>query len=119
MWLPTILVPTGTSGSGTLRVWLSPVHWNNHIGYLGYTPSEIFSKAYLGSSIGIYNGLVYDLMNGGIDVQFMDSSLINLFKYNSVQDLTKVIDNLNINSGMQQAEEPVTIDPTLYKSTII
>jgi chitin synthase len=29
----------------------------------------------------------------------MDSTLINLFKYSSGQDLTKLVDNLNIDSG--------------------
>ncbi|KAI9574138.1 hypothetical protein HD554DRAFT_2165640 [Boletus coccyginus] len=34
------------------------------------------------------------------DAQFMDSTLVNLFKYSSGQDLMKAINNLNIDSGM-------------------
>ncbi|KAG8221755.1 hypothetical protein J3R82DRAFT_2052 [Butyriboletus roseoflavus] len=93
------------------------IHWNNHIGYMGYTPQEISSMANLGSSLSIYNGLIYDLTDylnyspavkgpnseqapTGTDTQFMDSTLVNLFKYTSGQDLMKGINNLNIDSGM-------------------
>ncbi|KAF8546100.1 hypothetical protein OG21DRAFT_1491584 [Imleria badia] len=91
------------------------MRWNNRIGYMGYTPQEISSMANSGHSLGIYDGLIYDLteyVNYGpavqgpsgeaapsADDQFMDSTLVNLFKYSSGQDLTKLIDNLNIDSG--------------------
>ncbi|KAG6373006.1 chitin synthase-domain-containing protein [Boletus reticuloceps] len=74
-----------------------------------------------GRAIGIYDGLIYDLteyVNFGpsvqgphgevtpsADSQFMDSTLVNLFKYSSGQDLTKAINNLNIGSGTLAAQK--------------
>jgi chitin synthase len=64
--------------------------------------------------LSIYDGLIYDLtdyVNYGpavqgpsgevapsTDAQSMDSTLVNLFKYSSGQDLTKAINNLGIDS---------------------
>ena len=97
------------------------MRWNNRVGYMGYTPQELSSMANSGYSLGIYDGLIYDLtayVNYGpavqgpsgevapsTDAQFMDSSLVNLFKYSSGQDLTKAIDNLNIDSGTLAAQK--------------
>jgi len=93
------------------------MHWNNHVGYMGYTPQEISSMANSGYSLGIYDSLIYNLtdyVNYGpsgeqaptsMDDQFMDSSVINLFKYSSGQDLTKAIDNLNIDAGTLTAQK--------------
>ncbi|KAG1744846.1 glycosyltransferase family 2 protein [Suillus lakei] len=69
-----------------------------------------------GYSLGIYNGMIYDLttyvnygpavqapsgqqLPGGIDDQFMDTSVVDLFKINSGQDLTKQFDSLNLDSA--------------------
>ncbi|KAG6333627.1 hypothetical protein ID866_5463 [Astraeus odoratus] len=88
------------------------MRWNNRVGYMGYTPSEIKSMANSGSSLGIYNGLIYDLTDyikyppavltpygtqagGSVDTQFMSSAIVDLFTYNSGQDLTK-----KINAGL-------------------
>ncbi|KAF8447874.1 P-loop containing nucleoside triphosphate hydrolase protein [Boletus edulis BED1] len=98
------------------------MRWNNRVGYMGYTPQEISSMANTnGRALGIYDGLIYDLteyVNFGpsvqgphgevapsADSQFMDSTLVNLFKYSSGQDLTKAIDNLNIDSGTLAAQK--------------
>ena len=84
------------------------MHWNNCVGYIGYTPQEIKSNANLGSSLGIYDGLVCDLTDyinyppavitptgmqagGGVDTAFMSEMIVDLFKYNSGQDLTRKI----------------------------
>lgn len=92
------------------------MRWNNRVGYMGYTPQEISTMANSGYSLGIYNNMIYDLttyvnygpavqapsgqqLPGGIDAQFMDTSVVNLFKYNSGQDLTKQFDSLNLDSA--------------------
>ena len=98
------------------------MRWKNRVGYIGYTPQEISSMANSGRSLGILDGLIYDLTNyinygpavqvpfgeqapSGTDAQFMDSSLINLFKYSSGQDITKSVNNLNIDSGTLAAQK--------------
>ncbi|KAF8439408.1 hypothetical protein L210DRAFT_3673100 [Boletus edulis BED1] len=92
------------------------MHWNNRVGYMGYTPQEISSMANTnGHALGIYDGLIYDLteyVNFGpsvqgphgevapsADSQFMDSTLVNLFKYSSGQLLMKAIDNSTLTLG--------------------
>ncbi|KAI6120169.1 glycosyltransferase family 2 protein [Pisolithus croceorrhizus] len=83
-----------------------PDWWNNRVGYVGYTPSEIQDMANSGSSLGILDGLIYDLTTyinyppavitptgtqagGSVDTQFMSSTIVDLFKVNSGQDFTK------------------------------
>jgi len=68
-----------------------------------------------GYLLGIYNGMIYDLTSyvnyrsaiealageqlpGGIDIEFTNSSVVNLFKYKSGQDLTKDLDSLGLGS---------------------
>ncbi|KAF8437697.1 P-loop containing nucleoside triphosphate hydrolase protein [Boletus edulis BED1] len=92
------------------------MHWNNHVGYMGYTPQEISSMANTnGRTLGIYDGLIYDLTEyvnfspsvqgphgevaPSVDSQFMDSTLVNLFKYSSGQVLTKAINNSTLTLG--------------------
>ncbi|KIJ64935.1 glycosyltransferase family 2 protein [Hydnomerulius pinastri MD-312] len=92
------------------------MRWNNRVGYMGYTPQEITNLANTGHSLGIYDSMIYDLTDyvnygpavkapygqqvpGGTDMQFMDTSVVNLFKYSSGQDLTKALDNLNIDAA--------------------
>jgi len=40
----------------------------------------------------------------GIDIEFTNSSVINLFKYKSGQDLTKDFDSLGLDSTMQDSQ---------------
>ncbi|KAH9947887.1 glycosyltransferase family 2 protein [Amylocystis lapponica] len=92
------------------------MRWNNRVGWLGITPKYLSSMASSGSVVGIYNGIIYDLTsyvkNGpatatlpnnqvppsGIDVHFMHPSIVNVFQYNSGQDVTKAIHALNLDS---------------------
>ncbi|KAF8836252.1 glycosyltransferase family 2 protein [Paxillus ammoniavirescens] len=90
------------------------MRWNNRVGYMGYTPQEISNMANTGSSLGVYDSMIYDLtayVSSGpsvvapsgeaapsTDVQFMDPSIVQLFQFNSGQDLTKAINNLPLDS---------------------
>ena len=98
------------------------MHWNNCIGYIGLTPQEIKSKANSGSSLGIYDGLIFDLTNyikyppvaitlsgtqsrGGVDTAFMSQVIVNLFTFNSSQDLMKKINaGLSLDSDTLQRQ---------------
>ena len=99
------------------------MRWNNRVGYIGYTPQEIKSNANSGSSLGIYDGLVYDLTDyinyppavitptgtqagGGVDTAFMSEMIVDLFKYNSGQDLTRKINGgLGLDSDTLQRQK--------------
>ncbi|KAI6130624.1 glycosyltransferase family 2 protein [Pisolithus croceorrhizus] len=95
---------------------MTVMRWNNRVGYVGYTPSEIQDMANSGSSLGILDGLIYDLTTyinyppavitptgtqagGSVDTQFMSSTIVDLFKVNSGQDFTKQFnDGLGLDS---------------------
>ncbi|KIN94656.1 glycosyltransferase family 2 protein [Pisolithus tinctorius Marx 270] len=99
------------------------MRWNNRVGYVGYTPSEIKDMANSGSSVGILDGLIYDLTTylsyppavitptgtqagGGIDTQFMSSTIVDLFKINSGQDFTKKFkDGLGLDSATLESQK--------------
>ena len=99
------------------------MRWNNRVGYIGYTPQEIKSNANSGSSLGIYDGLVYDLTDyinyppavitptgtqagGGVNTAFMSEMIVDLFKCNSGQDLTRKINGgLGLNSDTLQRQK--------------
>ncbi|KII91880.1 glycosyltransferase family 2 protein [Plicaturopsis crispa FD-325 SS-3] len=92
------------------------MRWNSRVGFLGYEPKELKNMASAGKSVGVYNGLVYDVtsyINNGpavraptgqqapsTDVHFMDGSVLDVFKFNSGQDITKKLDNLNIDKDV-------------------
>jgi chitin synthase len=100
---------------------MTEMRWNNRVGFLGYTPQELRNMANSGSSVGVYNGLVYDVtsyVNNGpalrapygeqappTDTNFMDEDILNVFKLNSGGDVTKLIDNLNIDKGLLQSQK--------------
>ncbi|KAG1844383.1 chitin synthase-domain-containing protein [Suillus subluteus] len=107
------------------------MRWNNRVGYMGYTPQEISNLASSGNSLGIYNGLIYDLTSyvnygpavqapygeqvpAGTDDQFMDTSVVDLFKYNSGQDLTKQFDSLNLDSATLESQRTCLRNLFLY-----
>ncbi|KAG5634988.1 hypothetical protein H0H81_012795 [Sphagnurus paluster] len=91
------------------------MRYSARVGFLGYTPKEIRNMANTGSSVGIYNGLIYDLTNyinsppavrapAGMqapptNTNFMHQSVLDVFKYNAGQDVTKQLDNLQIDSA--------------------
>jgi len=97
---------------------MTVMRWNNRVGFVGYTPKELKNMANsLGRSVGVYNGLVYDVTDyiqfppgvhapsgqqapPNTDAQFMDSSVLDVFKFNSGSDVTKKLDNLNIDSNV-------------------
>lgn len=84
-------------------------------GFLGYTPVEIKNMASTGRSVAVYNGLIYDLTDyinsppavvapagmqvpGNTNTNFMDSSVVDVFKVGAGGDVTKMLDSLNIDS---------------------
>ena len=88
------------------------MRWSSRVGFVGYTPQQLRNMAGTGKSVGVYNGLVYDLtsyINNGpalrapfgqqppdIDPHFMHPSVVDIFKYNSGRDITKKLNNLRI-----------------------
>ncbi|KAL5497865.1 hypothetical protein ACEPAH_2796 [Sanghuangporus vaninii] len=93
------------------------MRWNYRVGFVGYTGKEVKSLAQSGNSVAIYNGLVYDLTNyinfppsvqapdgfqapSGVDVNYMDSSIVDLFKFAGGTDITKQLDALSLDSDV-------------------
>ena len=86
-----------------------------------YTPQELKNMANSGSSVGVYEGLVYDMtsyINNGpairaphdeqapvTDPNFMDGSVLDVFKFNSGHDITNQLNNLNIPSDVLQRQK--------------
>lgn len=74
-----------------------------------------------GRSVGIYRGLVYDVTNylqyppavrapygqqaPQVNTDFMDGGVMDIFKFNSGYDITKQLDNLNIDSNVLSAQK--------------
>ncbi|CAK5267340.1 unnamed protein product [Mycena citricolor] len=96
------------------------MRWMARRGFVGLTPKEIASKANAGSSIAVYNGMVYDLSDyvqnprglqapygqappGGINTNFLADSLVSLFKLKAGGDITHDVDNL-VNNGLTSAQ---------------
>ncbi|KAF6741605.1 glycosyltransferase family 2 protein [Ephemerocybe angulata] len=86
-------------------------------GFVGFTPKEIRNMAGNGRSVGVYNGLVYDVTSyltsppataspegtmapSGTNTKFLDESVLELFKLKAGQDLTKALNGLNINNDL-------------------
>lgn len=95
------------------------MRWNNRRGFVGYTPKELKNMANNGKSVGVYNGIIYDVtsyINNGpavrapkdqqappmapTDIHFMDDSVLDVFKFNSGHDVTKQINSLRIGSDV-------------------
>lgn len=100
---------------------MTEMRWNNRVGFVGYTPKEISSMAASSKSVAIYNGLIYDLTNyintppyvkaptgmqapGGVDVNFMHPSVVDLFKTEAGGDITKQFNSLNLDSVILQRQ---------------
>lgn len=97
---------------------MTQMRWTSRVGFLGYTKKALKSMASSGSSVAVYKGLIYDLTSyigsgrpavkvpdgmtapSDIDTNFMHSSVLDLFKFNSGQDITKKFDGLAIDSAI-------------------
>ena len=93
---------------------MTVMRWNNRKGFVGYAPKEIRNMAGSGRLVGIYNGLIYEVTSyvknppgraapgnqvpPSVPTNFMHPAIIDIFTYHSGQDVTKVLDNLNIDS---------------------
>ncbi|KAF8634990.1 hypothetical protein AX15_000605 [Amanita polypyramis BW_CC] len=82
------------------------------VGFVGYTSKDIKNMANTGHSIGVYNGFVYDLTSylsappgrqgtpgtvaPSVDTSFMDQSVVQVFQFAAGGDVTKALNNLNI-----------------------
>ncbi|KDQ56608.1 glycosyltransferase family 2 protein [Jaapia argillacea MUCL 33604] len=94
---------------------MTQMRWDNRVGFVGYTPQEVQNMANNKRLVAIYDSLIYDLTNyqpaargspgtvaPNVDTQFMDTSVLNLFQYSAGQDITKQLDNLNIDPQVLQ-----------------
>lgn len=87
------------------------MRYTARVGFLGYTKVEISNMASAGKSVGVYDGLIYDVTPyistppsliappgyqapANTDTQFMDSSVIDVFKFNNGGDVTKSLNAL-------------------------
>ncbi|KAJ6586612.1 glycosyltransferase family 2 protein [Mycena sp. CBHHK59/15] len=91
------------------------MRWTARVGFVGYTPKELHTKATNGSSVGVYNGLVYDLTNyiqnprgvqapvgqnaPAVDTNFLSDKVVDVFKFSSGGDVTKQINNLDLDAA--------------------
>ena len=91
------------------------MRYTARVGFVGYTPKDVQSMAATGRSVAIYNGLVYDLTTylasppaivtsagtqppSGVDVNFMDGDIVNLFQLYGGTDIMKRLNSPKINS---------------------
>ncbi|KAG8895612.1 hypothetical protein FRB99_000429, partial [Tulasnella sp. 403] len=94
------------------------MRWKYRVGFVGYEPKAIkqmFTQQ--GRTVAVYNNLVYDLSDyvnfgastaapfgfspiGGVDTTVIDPTIVNLFRSNSGQDITKAFDNLPLDSDV-------------------
>lgn len=98
------------------------MRWNNRVGFVGYASKELKNMANQKRSVGVYNGMVYDVTSyiqngpavghpkdavapGGIDVHFMHQSVLDIFQVNSGKDITKQLDNLNIDPNILERQK--------------
>ncbi|TFK68107.1 hypothetical protein BDN72DRAFT_879221 [Pluteus cervinus] len=97
------------------------MRWTARVGFVGYTPQAIKSMASTGNSVAIHEGHVYDLTNyisnppilgsppnttaPQADTNFMDDSVVQLFTQNAGSDITKALNNLNIDSATLERQK--------------
>jgi chitin synthase len=95
---------------------MTVMRWNNRRGFVGYTPTELKNMASNGHSVAVYNGLIYDLtsyINNGpavrapkgeqappVDPHFMSEQVLDVFKFNAGRDVTKLLNNLDIDPNV-------------------
>ncbi|KAJ7594228.1 glycosyltransferase family 2 protein [Mycena floridula] len=92
------------------------MRYSSRVGFMGYTPKEVRNLANTGNSLAMYNGYVFDVTNyitnppavrspvgtqaPPTNTDFMDSAVMDLFKFNAGQDITKQLNNLNIDPAI-------------------
>ncbi|CCM03060.1 uncharacterized protein FIBRA_05180 [Fibroporia radiculosa] len=98
---------------------MTQMRWNNRVGWMGYTMGDLQNMATSGKSVGVYNGIIYDVtgyitsppstaplvnevLPTDVDVHFMDQSVIAVFQSNSGQDVTKQMNALNLGSQVME-----------------
>jgi chitin synthase len=95
---------------------MTQMRWNNRRGFVGYTPNELKNMANSGRSVGVHDGLVYDVTTyinnppairappgqqaPPTDPNYMDGNVLDVFKFNSGQDVTKKLNSLNIDKNV-------------------
>ncbi len=96
--------------------------WNYRVGFVGYASKELKNMANQKHSVGVYNGLVYDLtsyiQNGpavgnpkgqvappNIDTHFMHQSILDIFQFNSGKDVTKLLDAVNLDPDVLERQK--------------
>ena len=91
------------------------------VGFVGYTKKTIQSMASSGSSVGVYNGHVYDVTSyinsppgrrgppntvaPDVPTDFMDQSVLDVFTFSGGGDVTKQLDNLNIDRATLERQK--------------
>ncbi|KAF9442722.1 glycosyltransferase family 2 protein [Macrolepiota fuliginosa MF-IS2] len=89
----------------------------SRVGFVGYSNKEIKARASSGSSVAVYNGFVYDMTNylrsppavrappgtqapPTSTTNFMHGSVVDLFTLYAGKDITKKLDNLNVDPAI-------------------
>ena len=99
------------------------------VGFVGYTKKTIQSMASSGSSVGVYNGHVYDVTSyinsppgrrgppntvaPDVPTDFMDQSVLDVFTFSGGGDVTKQLDNLNIDRDTLARQKSVLAESLL------
>ncbi|GLB39511.1 putative TRAFAC class myosin-kinesin ATPase superfamily, myosin family protein [Lyophyllum shimeji] len=97
------------------------LRYNARRGFVGYTPKEVRNMANNGRSVAIYKGLLYDVSNyissppavrspyGTVapptNADFMDSAVMDVFKFGAGTDVTKTLDQLKIDPVVLQRQK--------------
>ncbi|KAG5643421.1 hypothetical protein DXG03_000965 [Asterophora parasitica] len=92
------------------------MRYSSRRGFMGYTPKEIRNFANTGRSLGIYNGLIYDVSNyfqnppairppygqqaPPTNTQFMHDAVLDVFRFSAGKDITKELDSLAIDPAI-------------------
>ncbi|KAF8872467.1 chitin synthase-domain-containing protein [Infundibulicybe gibba] len=93
------------------------MRYTGRLGFMGYTPKTIRNMAATGRSVGVYKNSIYDLTPylespptlvsppgtvppPNIDINFMDSRVVDVFRLSGGGDVTKQLDNLPIDSAV-------------------
>lgn len=100
------------------------MRYNARVGFVGLTPKEIRNLARTGHSVAIYNGMVYDVstyltsppairsptgtqapLDSQDSLNFMDGNVLDLFKFNAGQDITKRLNSLRIDRDVLASQK--------------